>query len=126
MILRQKAKATTLDTIQSAGVHITGYKQNQFILSNGQIHHGPIAIYRSTVMSWLAHEFNASHMTLWTSLKPRLLILGTGNDTLRLPSDIKTTLDKHQLPFETMATRHAISTFENRNVQLYPSQFFIV
>eukprot|EP00835_Amoeboradix_gromovi_P000502 NODE_17_length_41373_cov_0.337016.p26 type:complete len:141 gc:universal NODE_17_length_41373_cov_0.337016:32758-32336(-) len=119
----QKYQPTTLEFVTPSNLHISSYDAAGFHLSNGIYHKGPIAIYQGMVLKWKATDFNTDNLVLWQSLKPSVLIFGTGNDTLFLPDEIKSNLMASKIPWEAMNTRHAVSTFsvlssENRKVAL--------
>ena len=121
--LQKQYQATKLDFVVSSHLHIVSYDQNGFTLSNKIYHKGPIALYQGMVLNWKAESFNATHLALWQSLKPTVLLFGTGNNPLFLPKDIQSELFKFKIPFEAMSTKHAISTFgvlssEDRKVAL--------
>ena len=122
-VVRQKYQATKLEFVTPTNLHITSYDAAGFNLSNGVNHKGPIALYQGMVLKWKADNFNANNLALWQSLRPSMLLFGTGNDLLFLPSDIRSQLTQFKIPFEAMATKHAVSTFavlcnENRKVAL--------
>ena len=74
-------------------------------------------------LRWKAESLHIDHLALWKSLRPSILLFGTGLKPLFLSQAFKDELALFQIPYETLSTKNAVATYsvlveENRNAGL--------
>lgn len=91
------------------------YDTNQFTLINNESYEGAIALYKNNVYNNLApdnfSELTESHFRKWLSLKPEMILIGTGDKHLFLTPEQMAYFYTKGVGVETMRTDSACRTF---------------
>lgn len=94
---------------------IKKYSSNEFTLINNEVYEGAIALYKDNVYTNLMPEnfadLTESHFRKWLSLKPEMILIGTGDQHLFLTPEQMAYFYTKGVGVETMKTDSACRTY---------------